>query len=64
MIYRGWDMWKDARGVWRAAQYGVTVCSHTKDSLKHVIDHHLEDRNQYFRRMAEVDDLQSEGSQS
>jgi len=61
MTYRGWDVWKDAQGVWRAQQYGVTACSNTKESLKRVLDHHIEDTLAYWKRINDEDDTRGQG---
>jgi hypothetical protein len=47
--YRGWTCWLDHRGVYRAIQYGVSVCANHWEELYHVIDHHIEARELHYR---------------
>lgn len=52
MWYRGWtiDYYPFGSQHWRGRQHGVEVCSNTQDSVKRVIDLHIEDRKTWFEQ--------------
>lgn len=54
MYDRGWYCYESVIKGWIGVQYGVEVCSRTREGLHRVIDHHSTDRAAWFAERSQA----------
>ena len=55
--YRGYSIWQ-AENIWRAEMHGVTMCGRSLEQLKTVVDLHIADQGEYWRRINKIDAME------